>query len=63
MRHRLLEGCLNPWKHHLWRLPDIPEGKQLKLYDYKNEFLAFIPLFTTREGDHSLEHHIVRAAC
>lgn len=64
MKHRLLDGCLNPYKHHLWRLPSIPKEKQPPAYqDDSNDLLVIFPLFQTNEGDTSLEHHIVRAAC
>lgn len=64
MQHRLLEGCLNPHKHHLWRLPDIPPERQLEPYqDDSRECLVIFPLFQTNDGDVSLEHHIVRSAC
>ena len=64
MKHRLLDGCLNPYKHHLWRLPDIPPERQPADYPGEStEMIAFIPLFQTTPNDASLEHHIVRSAC
>ena len=64
MKHRLLEGALNPYKHHLWRLPSIPEAKQPESYpDKSHECVAVIPLFQGQPDDVALEHHLVRAAC
>ena len=64
MRHREVSGCLNPWKHHLWRLPSIPANKVVPSYPGKSKkCVALYPLFQTNEGDKSLEHHLVRAAC
>ena len=64
MIHRLLEGCLNPHKHHLWRLPSIPKNRQPEEYqDDSQNILVIFPLFQTNDGDISLEHHIVRSAC
>ena len=64
MKHRKLEGCLNPYKHHLWRLPSIDEDRQPKTYPGKSkECIALYPLFQTHGDDASLEHHLIRAAC
>ena len=64
MIQRELDGCLNPYKHHLWRLPDIPVDRQPEPYQADStRFLVVFPLFQTRPDDISLEHHIVRAAC
>lgn len=64
MRHRALDGCLNPYKHHLWRLPDIPQERQLPSYPGASfRALALFPLFQTAPDDGSLEHHLVRSAC
>lgn len=63
MKHRLTDGCLNPYKHHLWRLPSIPEDKWIESYDGDSrECIAVYPLFSILENDASLEHHLVRAA-
>ena len=57
------KDCLNPYKHHLFRLPDIPKDRQPASYkDDSKECLVIFPLFQTTPGDTSLEHHIVRSA-
>lgn len=64
MRQRELTGCLNPYKHHLWRLPSIPRNLWVPAHKADStEALVVFPLFLTREGDQSLEHHLVRSAC
>lgn len=66
MQQRLLEGCKNPCKIHMWRLPSIPTEKQIPAYtDDSHECLVIFPLFQIRREplDESLEHHLVRAAC
>ena len=64
MRQRELDGCLNPNKHHLWRLPSIPQDLWAEDYTGESrEAIAFFPLFQTNHQDASLEHHLVRAGC
>lgn len=65
MKHRKLDGCLNPHKHHLWRLPSIPKDRWIDSPRHVNKMcLAVFPLFIASSADDvSLEHHLVRAAC
>ena len=59
---RSLEGCLNPNKMHLYRLPSLEKATPAYESTSKEGILIF-PMFQTREGDISLEHHIVRSGC
>ncbi|MYB02045.1 MAG: hypothetical protein F4118_08400 [Acidimicrobiaceae bacterium] len=57
------KDCLNPYKHHLYRLPDIPKERQIPRYPGESfDALAIFPLFQAAPDDGSLEHHLVRAA-
>ena len=57
------QECLNPYKSHLWGLPDPVKP----VTDYpgdSKEGIGIFPLFSTdSEGDASLDHHIVKSAC
>lgn len=64
MRHRIPEGCGDPKKLHLWRLPDIPAEKFPESYEEHNtDILVIIPIFTWQQQTNNLEHHIVRSGC
>lgn len=66
MKQRLLEGCKNPAKLHMWRLPSVPPTECIEPYvDISKECVVIFPLFQIRREplDISLEHHLVRAAC
>ena len=58
---RELEGCLNPAKQHLWRLPNLPHKTEAYPVQTDKAIVLF-PLFQSVDGDASLEHHLVRAA-
>ena len=59
-----LDGGLNPYKHHLARLPAIPKDRQIHNYPGASfDALVIFPLFQTNEGDQSLENHICNSAC
>ena len=55
------EGLLNPAKAHLWALPTM--DKPVPEYPGKSkQGVMIIPIFLTRPGDTSIEHHIVKSA-
>lgn len=58
---RDFEGCLNPAKSHLWGLPTL--NKETPNYPGESKRgLVIFPIFLTRPGDTSIEHHIVKSA-
>ena len=59
-RGRDLSQCANPYKSHLYRLPDM--DKATEKYTAGKNTIALIPIFQTLPGDTSIEHHITRSA-
>ena len=57
-----IEKCVNPYKSHFWRLPDLKEPISSYEGNSKDAVIIF-PIFQTRTEDIAIEHHIVRTAC
>ncbi len=57
------KDCKNPYKHHLYRLPDIPSDRFPPRYSTVPKHLLLIPLFSSHGDCGGLLHHITRSAC